>query len=417
MRREDFAECVGLIRDLRVPPQEDVEQKILELLKYVSHRRVPRTFASDLAWAIAESGEFFPTKQFHPIASVHSTGAPGSLSTILSPILVAACEVYVPLVSVRGGVAGAIDSLATIPGYRTGLAPDAFVQILAEGYLVHAEHSQTIAPADRILWNLRDKSHTKKEPVLIAASLLGKKLAVGAVNGVIDVRVGPAGNAGSSMTEAIDTAYAIVGTAQDLGMRVTCILSDASRLGWHRVGRIDYALSVWDVLRSPEYWKHPHVQFCIRVAACACHTACPAVELDGWLERVVDGLTSKKALGVFEKSISLHGASADSLPRLRREADERLAIRVTCPGELDLEKVSPFFKALREEVGNKTADFIGLEYDEHNKAATIYLPKEFSGLEMYVKERAASMFHSRQESLSVRPSIMLYTGQVVSLSS
>jgi thymidine phosphorylase len=150
-------------------------------------------------------------------------------------------------VSIRGSVAGAIDSLATIPGYSADQDKDSFIKILEDTCLAHNSHTNWVAPADRILWELRDRTGTKKEPYLIAASLLGKKIAVGAANGTVDVRVGAAGNAGSSADEALETAYSIVGAAQDLGLRITCVLSDASLPGWHRIGRIDSILCLYNI--------------------------------------------------------------------------------------------------------------------------------------------------------------------------
>jgi len=135
-------------------------------------------------------------------------------------------------------------------------------RLLATTKLAHTGLTDQIAPADHVLWQLRASTGTKEERGLIAASLLGKKLAVGAVCGSVDVRVGPAGNAGATLESAFETAWAITNTAQALGMRVSCVLSDATRLPWHRIGRLESLLSLWEILSDGRWFDHPHVHLC-----------------------------------------------------------------------------------------------------------------------------------------------------------
>src|SRR4029077_12320478 len=127
----------------------------------------------------------------------------------------------------------------------------------------HIGHSPNFAPADRTLWEFRGRVEgAKEEPALIAASLLGKKLAAGAYCGSIDVRVGPAGNAGDTVEAALETAWTTVSAARHLGMRGSCILSDATRLPWPRLGRLDALLSLWEVLTDGAWHDHQHVRLC-----------------------------------------------------------------------------------------------------------------------------------------------------------
>ena len=80
--------------------------------------------------------------------------------------------------------AEAIDSLAAVPGYNVSLGAEDFLRILDASRLAHIGHSPNFAPADRTLWELRGRVEgAKEEPALIAASLLGKKLAAGAYCG------------------------------------------------------------------------------------------------------------------------------------------------------------------------------------------------------------------------------------------
>jgi pyrimidine-nucleoside phosphorylase len=413
MNSDSLAHTAGVVRNLRTDPQGDDERHLITFLTYLKDRRVPRPVASSLAWAIAESGEILPTKAFNPIASVHSTGGPGSLSTLLAPILVASCGIYVPMVSVRGSVAGAIDSLAAIPGYTADMAAAKIIDTLGHSRLVHVRHTESLAPADLILWKLREQTNSKAEPTLIAASLLGKKLATGAVNGAVDIRVGAAGNAGVSMAQAMDTAHVIVGTANDLGMRITCVFSDATRLAWHRLGRIDAVLSVWDILTSTSLQTHPHVQFCMEIAACACHAASPATTLSAWRGQVANCLASGDARRTFEGSIQAHGASLESLTQLQRQSEGRVPIQVPYSGELSVESISPLFRALRDGIGSESPDAVGLEINENTRHVVVYLPRKSPVNETHVTQSVQSLFVERGSSMSFQPLMLMYNGQVV----
>src|SRR5687768_13643894 len=65
---------------------------------------------AELARAVAASGHILRLPNYlAPFADVPSTGAPGSLSTVLCPFLIAAAGVSVPKISATGSIAGAID--------------------------------------------------------------------------------------------------------------------------------------------------------------------------------------------------------------------------------------------------------------------------------------------------------------------
>lgn len=395
MSSEEYSDIIRLITTLRLPLRKKSEQRICKFLSYSAEMRIPLRVGADLAWAIADSGEILFERGLYPVTSVHSTGAPGSLSTIIAPILAAACGMIVPVVSARGSVAGAIDSLSTIPGYKTELGISAINEILKKAHLAHIEHTDLFAPADKVLWALREKTHTKEVPLLIAASLLGKQLSVGAHNGAVDIRVGPAGNAGATIDIAYDTAYTIISVANQLGMRINCIFSDSTVLGWPRLGRIDNILSVCDILEAPAAILHPHVELCIDLAACACFAACPRTEYSVWQQKAKQALYSGKANELFEKGINAHGASFDSIRQLRSEAARRIRFEIKCEGQLDVGRVSGLFKNIRGEVGPEEADKVGMEISEEAGLVNIMIPENREGLETKIKEYISSIITQR----------------------
>lgn len=122
----------------------------------------------------------------------HSTGGVGDgISLVLAP-MVAACGVSVPMMVGRGlgHTGGTVDKLESIPGLKTNLSKEAFVKQVRELGLAIAGQTEQIAPADRLLYALRDLTATVESIPLIASSIMSKKLGCGGNAIVLDVKTG-----------------------------------------------------------------------------------------------------------------------------------------------------------------------------------------------------------------------------------
>ncbi len=156
----------------------------------------------------------------------HSTGGVGDkVSLILAPV-VAACGVPVPMISGRGlsHTGGTLDKLESIPGFRTRLTIEAFKEILADVGAVLAGQTETLAPADRKMYALRDVTATVECIPLIGASIMSKKLAEGIDALVLDVKSGD-GAFMETEERSIELARTLVGLGTRYGKQTVAFIT------------------------------------------------------------------------------------------------------------------------------------------------------------------------------------------------
>lgn len=170
---------------------------------------------TDLTLAMARSGEQLGVREVvTPVVDKHSTGGVGDKVTLAVAPLVAACGVAVGKMSGRGlgHTGGTIDKLEAIEGFRASLDRREFMDILLKHHLVLAGQSADLAPADGKMYSLRDVTGTVESIPLIAASIMSKKLAIGASHLLLDVKFG----SGAFMKDLAD-ARLLAKTMVDIG--------------------------------------------------------------------------------------------------------------------------------------------------------------------------------------------------------
>jgi len=181
----------------------------------------------------------------------HSTGGVGDkISLILAP-LAAACGLRVPMMSGRslGHTGGTLDKLESIPGYRTDLSLAEFKRGLEEVGFAMIGQSETVVPADRRMYALRDVTGTVESIPLITASIMSKKFAEGAQSLVFDVKSG-AGAFMKSRDQARALSRSLVATGAGLGRRVAALITDMDRPLGKKIGNFLEVEESIDCLRG-----------------------------------------------------------------------------------------------------------------------------------------------------------------------
>ena len=148
------------------------------------------------------------------VADKHSTGGVGDkVSMVLGPIM-AAAGLAIPMLTGRslGHTGGTTDKLETIPGFQTSLTLDQFkANVETHGICIMGQ-TESICPADRKMYALRDVTDTIDSIPLICGSIMSKKIAEGIQGLVLDIKTG-----NGAFMKTIDQARSLGQILQKVG--------------------------------------------------------------------------------------------------------------------------------------------------------------------------------------------------------
>ena len=146
----------------------------------------------NLTLAMAHSGDLLDLSELGTVVDKHSTGGVGDKVTLILAPIIASLGVLVAKMSGRGlgYTGGTIDKLESIPGYKTNISEEEFIQNVKKIGISLIGQTMNLAPADKKIYALRDATSTTESIPLIASSIMSKKIAAGANKIVLDVTYG-----------------------------------------------------------------------------------------------------------------------------------------------------------------------------------------------------------------------------------
>jgi thymidine phosphorylase len=263
-----------------------------------------------LTVGMRDSGDVMKWDLPGPLLDKHSTGGVGDpVSLILAPAL-AACDVFVPMVSGRGlgHTGGTLDKLEAIPGLSTAQTTATFRKITGDIGCAIVSATNAIAPADKRLYAVRDVTATVESVDLICASILSKKLAAGLDGMVLDVKAG-SGAFMKTPQEAAALARALASTANGAGTPTAAFITDMSQPLAPALGNaveVAVCLEVLSGNRAAAPRLHDlTVALCARVLALAGHSEGEAQE------RVTAAISSGHAMVCFAAMVRAMGGPPD----------------------------------------------------------------------------------------------------------
>ena len=259
-----------------------------------------------LTEAMRDSGESWDLSDLAPVVDKHSTGGVGDKTTLVLAPLVAAAGARVGMMSGRGlgHTGGTLDKLAAIPGFRTDLDLPRVREALTKVGAALFAQTDSVAPADRTLYALRDVTGTVESLALITASILSKKLASGTTGIVFDVKTGN-GAFMKTMEDSRALGRSLVDTTRAAGREATGWITDMSRPLGRAVGNSLEAEESILVLRNegPDAVR----ELCLVLGVEMLRFSDPKLSESDARSRLEEAFTSGKAARAFEKLIEFQG--------------------------------------------------------------------------------------------------------------
>lgn len=185
----------------------------------------------NLTDAMLHSGDIIDLSKIEGIkCDKHSTGGVGDKTSLVVAPLAASFGIKMAKMSGRGlgHTGGTLDKLESIPGFKIEKDVEDFYKQVNEIGLAIIGQTKDIAPADKLLYSLRDVTGTVNSTPLIASSIMSKKLASGADQIVLDVKVG-SGAFMKNVDEALNLAKTMVEIGKKFNKNIVATLTDMSQ--------------------------------------------------------------------------------------------------------------------------------------------------------------------------------------------
>jgi thymidine phosphorylase len=286
------------------------DEQIAALLMAIVLRGMEAAELARWTGAMIESGDRMDLSGVdRPLVDKHSTGGVGDKITLPLAPLVAACGAAVPQLSGRGlgHTGGTLDKLESIPGWRARLSTPEFLAQLRDVGAVICAAGESLVPADRKLYALRDVTGTVESIPLIASSIMSKKIAEGARALVLDVKVGT----GAFMKDAGDArelAEAMVRLGEAHGVRTVALLTGMDTPLGHTAGN---ALEVAEAVEVLAGGGPPDVVELTLVLAREMVAAAGVSDVDP-----ADALADGRAMDTWRRMVRAQGGDPDApLPK------------------------------------------------------------------------------------------------------
>ena len=357
---------------------------------------------TDLTLAVRDSGETLDCSDIKGIrVDKHSTGGVGDKTSLVVAPIVASLGIKVAKMSGRGlgHTGGTIDKLESIDGFRTDLSSDEFKAVVDSVGLSIVGQSRDLAPADKMLYALRDVTATVDSIPLIASSIMGKKLCADDDCIVLDVKTG-SGSFMKNESESIQLAEIMVDIGKRAGKQMMALVTDMDKPLGNAIGN---ALEVKEAVETlqgggPSDFR----ELCLILSASMLYLAKKG-SLDECRIMAEDALASGRAFQVFADMVKAQGGNVEDIyhPEKMVRATHVHTVCVPHTGYISHVNAEHYgLAALALGAGRNTME------DQIDHSAGIYLLKK-TGDWVNHGEAIAILYTNREESLSVSESLLL----------
>lgn len=248
---------------------------------------------------LSEFGEFTVDK--------HSTGGVGDKTSLVVAPVMASLGCKMAKMSGRGlgHTGGTVDKLESIPGFKTSITPEEFFEQVRKTGVAVIGSTANLAPADKKLYALRDVTATVGSIPLIASSIMSKKLAAGAHNIVLDVKIG-SGAFMKTEEQGRKLAEKMVNIGKSFNRNIAAVITNMDRPLGCAIGNSLEVLEVVSVLKGNEVPDFDGV--CVALTSTLL-SLCYDISHEESEKRVLESIKSGAALAKFREWIKAQGGS------------------------------------------------------------------------------------------------------------
>ncbi len=263
-----------------------------------------------LTFAIRDSGDKLNFSNINGLrVDKHSTGGVGDKTSLVVAPIVASLGVKVAKMSGRGlgHTGGTIDKLEAIEGFKTDIPTAEFEKIVNETGIAIVGQNATLAPADKLLYALRDVTATVDSLPLIVSSIMGKKLAADDDCIVLDVKTG-SGSFMKSVEDSKKLAETMVDIGRRAGKKMCALITDMDRPLGYAVGN---SLEVKEAIATLK-GEGPDdlTELCVALASYMLSLA-EKGSYDECKENVLRVINDGTALNTFAEMVEAQGGNKD----------------------------------------------------------------------------------------------------------
>lgn len=263
---------------------------------------------SALTTAMIDSGDKVDLSSLPGVkVDKHSTGGVGDTTTLVLAPLAAAGGATVAKMSGRGlgHTGGTLDKLESIPGLRTGLTAQEFMDQVRKIGVAVISQTGNLVPADGKMYALRDVTATVDSIPLIASSVMSKKIACGAECILLDVKYGR-GAFMDTLENARELARRMVDLGTHIGRRVRAVISDMDQPLGTLIGNALEVREAIEILRNERPGSALET-VSVELAANLLQMAGICPDMDSSRKRIRELLVSGAGLKKFREMIEAQG--------------------------------------------------------------------------------------------------------------
>ena len=327
----------------------DYQAAALVMAIYINGMTVSET--TNLSLAMAHSGDILDLSELGNVVDKHSTGGIGDKVTLILMPIVASLGVKVAKMSGRGlgFTGGTKDKLEAIPGYKTEISIEEFIQNVKKIGISLIGQTLNLAPADKKLYALRDAINCTANIPLISSSIMSKKIASGANKIVLDVTCG-SGAFMKNLNDAEKLSRTMIEIGKLANKETVCVITNMDQPLGKMVGNTLEVIEAIEALKGN--MQEDVKSVILELGAYILKLDGKGNDIEENKKKIEEAIRTGKAYSKFIELVANQGGDISYIEDTNKfeKAKYKLPVRVTKDG---------YIKSLNAEEVGKIASFLG----------------------------------------------------------